>query len=300
MPVQSRPIPTGLPILSREDINAMVPFIHPELRTDSVMSSLIQTSPFAIKLDLADIHIHSADGKYGALDVDVAAAIWSAIKRIARTIVIAANPNMDPRDLRPVIPFSRLREIDMPPPFIIKALGFTQNPCLLSGTTEDIIGRFEYIQHLGVEGLRWLLHARARCDRYPNNWKWTTSSNETFMAHPALTNGPIPLQEDRMLDHFAPVNLERALILHPTMSNAARANPSAFPPFHPTSPSSTTCTPPSSGSGSDSEGTASTMYDAFADVDMDKLFTDGVTYTDDDGREIIDLTVDEDIVMADV
>ncbi|KAF7975912.1 hypothetical protein HWV62_8347 [Athelia sp. TMB] len=295
MPIHSRP----LPVLSADDLDALVHFIHPVLSQDSVLSNLIQTSPLALKLSAADFHAHSADGKYGALDIVVATAIWFIIRRIAHTIILAANPGMDPHHPRPVIPFTRLREINMPPPTIIKVFGYTQNPCLLIGTLEEVSDRFEFIQQLGIEGLRWLLNARARCDRYPNGWHWSSPSNETFPTHPALKDTQPVAREDRMLDYFEPAPLDRALILHPTMSNAARARRSAFPPYSP--PSSTHCSPPSSPSyGSDSDDSGSTLYDAFSECDVTKLFSDGVTYTDEHGREIIDLTVDEDVIMADV
>lgn len=200
-----------------------VPRAFPQLNHDFVNAHVNQTSPLALTLDECDIHMHSAAHNLGALDLDVAATIWATIKRISRTIILAANPGMRACDIKPFIPSARLTEIEMPAPVIIQAYAFTQNPCHLIGTPEDIISRFQYIQNVGIEGLRWLMHARARCAIYDNDWVWSTAPTETFATHPALSYGPIAASEDRLLELFKVENMERALILHPTMSNSARS-----------------------------------------------------------------------------
>lgn len=199
----------------------------PQLNHDFVNMHVNQTSPLALTLDTSDIHMHSAAYNLGVLDFDVAATIWAMIKCISRTIILAANPGMSHANIKPFIPAARLTEIEMPVPVIIQAYAFTQNPCHLISTPEDIISRFQSIQSVGIEGLRWLMHARARCSIYDNAWVWSTMPTETFAAHPALAAGPIPTSTDRLLDLFTTENTEHSLILHPTMSNdacAARAS----------------------------------------------------------------------------
>lgn len=204
-----------------------VPRAFPHLNYEFVNAHVNQTSPLALTLDKADIHIHSVAHNLGALDFDVAATIWATIKRIGRTIILASNPDMPIHDIKPFIPAARLVEIEMPMPVVIQAYAFTQNPCHLVGTPEDIIARFKYIQNVGVEGLRWLMHARARCAIYDNSWVWSTAPTETFASHPALEYGLIAPSEDRLLELFNPENTERAVIVHPTMSNSARATRAA-------------------------------------------------------------------------
>lgn len=204
-----------------------VPRTFPHLNYDFVNAHVNQTSPLALTLDESDIHMHSVSHNLGALDFDVAATIWSTVKRISRTIILAGNPGMTARDIKPFIPAARLTEIEMPTPVIIQAYAFTQNPCHLVGTPDDIIARFQYIQNVGIEGLRWLMHARARCAIYDNSWDWSTPPTQTFAAHPALSYGPISASEDHLLELFKPTNPERAMIIHPTMSNSARATRAA-------------------------------------------------------------------------
>lgn len=197
----------------------------PAMSVEQITSHLIQTSPFAMHLDNGDIHALSVDGSRCALDLDVAATIWGAIRRIARTILTAANPGMDVHRMIPFIPAPLLTEIDMPAPYIIEAFGYSQNPCIISGTPEQIIARFRYVQQLGVDGLRWLIHAKHRCAVLGSTrWRWPSGAAQTFGQHAVLDQGPIEALEDRSLDHFErPEDRGLAMILHPVLSNAATA-----------------------------------------------------------------------------
>lgn len=311
-----------------------VPRVFPHLNYDFVNAHVNQTSPLALTLDKCDIHMHSVAHNLGALDVDVAATIWATIRHIGRTIILAANPGMPTSEIKPFIPAARLTEIEMPTPVIIQAYTFTQNPCHLIGTPEDIISRFQHIQNIGIEGLQWLMHARARCAIDDNNWEWSTSPTETFAAHPALTSGPIPASSDRLLELFQAENTERAVIVHPTMSNSARAIRAAanislpdddlYEPFYPTfeaevdeeyspqspilfdSPtpynSSESTSSDRAAHGSDSgysNGSFTRSVSPLQDVAMCNFA--GVNYIDRSNKEIIDLTYDsdEDSLMSD-
>lgn len=311
-----------------------VPRAFPHLNYDFVNAHVNQTSPLALTLDKSDIHMHSVAHNLGALDFDVAATIWSTIKRIGRTIILAANPGMALDDIKPFIPPARLNEIEMPTPVIIQAYAFTQNPCHLVGTPEDILARFQYIQNVGIEGLRWLMHARARCAIYDNDWAWSTAPTETFASHPALSQGPIPASEDHLLELFHPTNLERAVIVHPTMSNSARAaraeanmplpDDDFYPTSYPVSDVDEEYRPQSpmlfnSPTPSDSPAHAYAESN-HADYDSDSGYSNnsftrsvsplqeiamcnfaGVNYVDRTNQEIIDLTYDsdEDSIMSD-
>ncbi|KAF7982853.1 hypothetical protein HWV62_25828 [Athelia sp. TMB] len=211
----------------------------PTLSPTHIAYQLMQTSPLALQIGPGDLHKLSADGDICALDWHLAASIWCIILRIARTILLAANRGMTIHTLLPVIPDARLQEVDMPAPFIIKACGFTQNPCLLSGTRNEVVARFRYLQQLAVEGLRWLIHAKYRCatlDRH--GWEWDAPPSQTFAQDELLANGPIIPLADRALDYFdEPVNTERAVIVHPVVSNAATAaGTNALVPYNPLLP----------------------------------------------------------------
>ena len=232
-------MPAFMPPLTLDTADAEALALRmPQITPTQIAYHIMQSSPLAMQIDEGDLHKLSSDGSLCALDWQVAATIWCAILRIARTILLAANPGMTVRSLRPVIPDTRLEEIDMPMPFIIKALDFTQNPCLLSGTPQEIIARFRYIQQLGVDGLRWLIHAKFRCARVENGWQWGAPPSQTFNQHPLLADGPVVPMEHRSLDHFdAPANTERAVIIHPVVSHAATiAGTNALVPYQPRQP----------------------------------------------------------------
>lgn len=188
------------------------------------INHLLQCGPLSWVLTAYDVHGHS--GGTCTIDIHVASGLWALILRIARAILQAAYPGKDVRQLMPFIHPSLLDEIAMSSPPIIDALGFSQNPCLISGSHAEIDAQFRGLQRFGIEGLKWLLDARARCAIFTTHWSWPHAANETFPTVPAISPPSAPAHQIEplglpLLEFPAPINTERGLILHPIYSNDA-------------------------------------------------------------------------------
>lgn len=186
MPLQSQ-------LLLRNAADAAAIHIHPSLSYASIMSNLIQTSILSLSLDVYDIH---GAGDNCALDLEVATSLFSLNKRTARAIMQAAYPKDDVRAIYPFIPSERLAEIGMDQPHIVAILSCWQNPYLITGSARHIRSEFQRAQQDGINGLQWLLHARARCAIYPNHWQWNHPLHETFPSleyatHCDCANAPV-------------------------------------------------------------------------------------------------------------
>lgn len=215
------------------------------------INHLLQCGPLSWTLNAYDVHGYA--GGTCTIDIHVAGGLWALILRIARAILQAAYPGRDVRQIMPFIHPSLLDEIAMASPPIIDALGFTQNPCLISGSHAEIEAQFKGLQRFGIEGLKWLLDARARCAIFTTRWSWPHATNETFPTVPFISTQPSPAQieplELPLLALPQPTNTERSLILHPihstnassglmvhpTMSNALRPfrDDSPYDPYSP-------------------------------------------------------------------
>lgn len=286
------------------------------------INHLLQCGPLSWVLTEYDIHGHP--GGACTIDIHVASGLWALILRIARAIMQAANPGKDIRLFMPYIHPALLEEIAMPAPAIIDALGFSQNPCIVSGTAAEIVAQFIELQRFGVAGLKWLLDARARCAIFSTHWSWPLANNETFPTQPAISSTHAPLEPLALpLIELPPVcNDERALILHPiyankaaaglmvhpTMSNAVRPfrDDSPYDPYSPyfnpapTPPSSTTGTYYNSRatSPSYSESDPGSSDD---DGDFQMFRLDDFSSVNDTGCVVYDLTSpDADIFMEEV
>lgn len=245
MPSQSRLLPFPFDIAG----SALVTRNYPLIASDVLRNYLSQTSPLVIPLDPIDIHYAGSTNRL-ALDRELAEAFWYTIKRIARVIYRAANPNLDPWNLAAGIPEARLREIGLPHPDIVNALQATQNPCFLLGSRQEIMDTFAAMQKWGVEGLQWSIEARVRCAVLGNEWKWDSAPNELFppvrailseefseYADRALTwldNSALITDPSRMIEWHGGLSENhesKALILHPTASNAAQSLRNKFNPY---------------------------------------------------------------------
>ncbi|KZP33626.1 hypothetical protein FIBSPDRAFT_943414 [Athelia psychrophila] len=136
---------------------------HPQATVDAhsqatCINHLWQCGPLSWTLNVYDVHGHT-----GTIDIHVAGGLWALILHIACTILQAAYPGKDIQQLMPFIHPSLLAEIAMPSPPIIDTLGFTQNPCLISGSHTEIEEQFKGLQRFGIEGLKWLLDTHTRC-----------------------------------------------------------------------------------------------------------------------------------------
>lgn len=206
MPLQSQHL-----LLNAADAAAM--HIHPSLSYASIVNNIIQTSILSLSLDVYDIH---GAGDNCALDLEVATSLFSLNKRTAHAIMQAAYPNSDVRAIYPFIPPDRLAEIGMDQPHIVAILLCWQNPYLITGTARHIRSEFQRAQQDGINGLQWLLHARARCAIYPNEWQWSHPLHETFPSLEFSTHRDCPSAPSPKHAALPPVeNLSRALILHP-------------------------------------------------------------------------------------
>lgn len=313
MPLQSQ-----IMLLNAADATAL--HIHPSLAYASIVNNIIQTSILSLSLDVYDIH---GAGDHCALDLEVATSLYSLNKRTARAIMQAVYPRDDVRAIYPFIPSERLAEIGMDQPHIIAILSCWQNPYLITGTARHIRNEFQRAQQDGIDGLKWLLHARARCAIYPNHWEWTHPLHETFPSleyamhrdypyAPVQQNIELPPVEDRnralILHPIHATTAQSSVMLHPTMSSVARSAVNPYnPPYDPTYPhfstafaTSTACTPPSSPTYSASSSYSSSSAPSTPNdnaMDSDVLMHELYTFVDDQGREVIDLTIDGDVVM---
>lgn len=301
--------------------------------TATCINHLLQCGPLSWVLTAYDIHGY--EGGTCTIDVHLAGGLWALILRIARAILQAAYPGKDVRLLQPYIHPELLGEIAMSAPPIIDALGFSQNPCLISGTPGEIVEHFTALQKFGIEGLKWLLDARARCAIFSTRWAWPYAPNETFPTLPSIT--PSPTQTDPLalplIELPRAINTERALILHPihannanaalmvhpTMSNAVRPfrddspydpyspsfNPAPTPHYspraaHPTPPSSTICTYDNSRAGSPDDWYSDETSDEY-DYEGDVFRLDDFSAVDEYGCVVYDLTSrDAEAFMEDV
>lgn len=259
----------------------------------SCINHLLQCGPLSWSLTQYDIHGFA--GGSCTIDVHVASGLWALILRIARAILQAAYPGKDVRQLMPYIHPTLLAEIAMPAPPIIDALGFSQNPCIVSGSPQEIVEQFTALQKFGIEGLKWLLDARARCAIFSTHWSWPHAPNETFPSIPAIA---LHSSDAAQLEPLSlplitlptTVNEERALILHPifardaaaglmvhpTMSNAVRPfrDDSPYDPYSPYfNPAPT---PPSSTNGTYANSRASSPAHSLTDPESSES-------EDDDG-----------------
>lgn len=290
------------------------------------INHLLQCGPLSWALTMYDIHGHPSGTC--TIDIHVASGLWALILRIARAILQAAYPGKDVRLLAPHIHPALLDEIAMPAPPIIEALSFSQNPCIISGTPQAIAEQFMALQKLGIDGLKWLLDARARCAIFSTHWSWPHAANETFPSLPAIAPTPssrLPPIALPLLELPEPVNEERALILHPihsrdadaglmlhpTMSNATRPfrDDSPYDPYSPyfnpapTPPSSTVCTCHNSRATTPehSETDPESSDSSGDDADFEMFQLDDFSSVNKYGDVVYDLTTPyADIFMEDV
>ncbi|KZP09591.1 hypothetical protein FIBSPDRAFT_963796 [Athelia psychrophila] len=290
--------------------------------TASCINHLLQCGPLSWVLTNYDIHGYA--GGTCTIDVHLAGGLWALIIRIARAILQAAYPGEDVRRLEPYIQPELLGEIAMSYPPIVDALGFSQNPCLISGTPQEIVAQFTALQKVGIEGLKWLLDARARCAIFSTHWVWPHASNETFPSFPSIMPEQSQIAPLAVpLIGLPEVNTERALILHPihsnnanaglmvhpTMSNAARPfrddspydpysptfNPAPTPVYSPsiydapTPPSSAHCTYDNSRANSP-DNSFGDEYSDDGDYESDVYRLDDFSAVDEDGCVVYDLT----------
>jgi hypothetical protein len=195
MPLASRFLPA--PDFSSGAL-VTTPHINPVLINDLIA----QTSSLVQSLDLSDLHLQSlGDGLY-SIDFEAATAFWYTIKKLARTIILAANPGMDRHHIRPIVPRARLAEIGMPPPAIVGAYGYTQNPVFTSGTAEEIVEKYRRAQSIGIDAIRWISEAKIKCSTVPNGWRWDTSPSEVFSAITASQPRLTSLDESKLVEYF--------------------------------------------------------------------------------------------------
>lgn len=300
--------------------------------TATCINHLLQCGPLSWVLTAYDLHGYA--GGTCTIDVHLAGGLWALILRIARAILQAAYPGKDVRLLMPYIQPALLDEIDMSAPPIIDALGFSQNPCLVSGTPGEIVAQFTALQKFGIEGLKWLLDARARCAMYTTHWAWPHAPNETFPTLPSIAPAPrldaltLPLIElppaanterSLILHPIHSHNAAAGLMVHPTMSNAVRPfrDDSPYDPYSPyfnpaptphsspqfsypvSPPSSVACTYANSRATSPTESTSEPGTDSDGDFEMFRL--DDFSAVDKYGSVVYDLTSrDAEVFMEDV
>jgi hypothetical protein len=166
------------------------PHINPILLNDL----LVQTSSLAQSLDLSDLHLQHLGENLYCIDFEAATTFWYTIKKLACTIILAANPCMERHRIHPFIPRARLLEINMPPPAIISAYSYSQNPVFTSGTPEEIVEKYWHAQSIGLDVIQWICKAKVRCLNTPNQWRWESNPSELFtaltIALPTLPDAP--------------------------------------------------------------------------------------------------------------
>jgi hypothetical protein len=109
---------------------------------------------------------------------------------------------MDRHHIKAYLPRARLIEIDMPPPAIIGAYTYSQNPVFTSGTPEEIVEKYRRAQSIGLEAIRWICEAKVKCQTMPNGWHWESGPSELFTAlqfgPPQITN----IAEQGLVEYF--------------------------------------------------------------------------------------------------
>jgi len=213
---------------------AVIPY-HPADSFD-ILAAVLENSFLTMNLRPHHFHTLSKSCDLYALDYNLANGIWGTLKDIARTIHLAADSTCDPHQRLPVYvnPY-RLQEINMAAPQILYIEAFTQNLLLAATTRREISDLFGLAQKIGKDALEWVIEAKRRCEVLGENHGWNWSMEKFEPTDLPLLEGGGLIQDGTNLDISLPpappnspvASDENAMILHPTLSTNAIANPDA-------------------------------------------------------------------------
>jgi len=123
----------------------------------------------------------------------------------------------------------------MAAPQILYIEAFTQNLLLAATTRREISDLFGLAQKIGKDALEWVIEAKRRCEVLGENHGWNWSMEKFEPTDLPLLEGGGLIQDSTNLDISLPpappnspvASDENAMILHPTLSTNAIANPDA-------------------------------------------------------------------------